>query len=77
MQTNPPEPEFFFAIFGVGVIFFVCAMISLCIFYLGRKQNSKALKITAALPMLFATALLVPATRMFWAWVSYWLLGNR
>jgi hypothetical protein len=53
MQINPPEPEYFFAIFGAFVMLFLCTLVSLCIFYFGRKRNSKALKVAAAPPFAF------------------------
>jgi hypothetical protein len=79
MQIDPPEPEYFFAIFGALVMQFVCVLVSLSIFCFGRKCNSKALtlKISAALPFAFSLPVCFVAARMFWIWVSYWLLGNR
>jgi len=77
MQTNPPEPEGFFAIFGAVFLFFVCLIISLSIYYFGQKHNSTALKISAAIPFVLASPIFFVATRMFWIWISYWLLGNR
>ena len=77
MQINPPEPEYLFAIFGALLILFGCALVSLCIFYSGSKRNSKALKMSAALPFAFSLPVCFVAARMFWIWVSYWLLGNR
>ena len=35
MQTNPPEPEYFFAIFGELVMLFVGILVSLSIFNSG------------------------------------------
>lgn len=77
MQTDPPEPEYFFAMFGAVLTFFICASITIVLFGLGRHWNSKALKIIAVLPVGFSIILLVPTIWMFWIWVDYWLLGNR
>jgi hypothetical protein len=77
MQTEPPEPEYFFGLFVAVAVFFVCAAITIILFGLGRRWNSKALKIISAVPVGISMVLFVPTIRMFWIWVSYWLLGNR
>jgi len=72
-----PEPEFFIVLFAAGAVFVVCCSIAVGLYFWGRKKNSKALKIVAAVPMIIGLIVFAPMFVLLVMWIWYWIFGHK
>jgi len=72
-----PEPEFFLVLFAAGGVFVVCCAIAIPLYFWGRKQNSKFLKILALLPMIIGLIVFMPMFILLLSWIWYWIFGDK
>ena len=64
-----PEPEFLIVLFATGVIFMICCGIAAGLYFLGRRNNSKGLKILAIVSLVPGLLVFVPMFILLLMWV--------
>ena len=72
-----PEPEFFIILIAATAIFVVCCGIATGLYIWGRKRNSKALKILAAIPLIIGLIVFLPMFGLLVMWICYWIFGSK
>ena len=72
-----PEPEFFILLFVACAVFGVCSLIAGCLYFLGRRKNSKLFKLLAILLLIPGLVVFVPMFFLLLMWVWYWTFGDK
>lgn len=72
-----PEGEFFIVLFAAAVIFAICCGIALDLYIIGRRKNSKTLKILALISTIPGLVVFVPMFALLLMWIWYWIFGAK
>jgi hypothetical protein len=72
-----PEAEFYILLIFAGAIFVICSLIAAGIYYVGRRQNSRSLKVLAILPLVCGLIVFVPMALVLLMWVWCWIAGKK